>query len=115
MKKTCEYCNATYTPREQVKRPRACNNSKCQKMRQADNERAWRSKNQGLYDNKYHQIKSSERHKNLSILIDIIIESLLTGFRFSGVSFSQDRKIFFELFSTIGIRELNKLCLSFSP
>jgi hypothetical protein len=115
MHRTCEYCNATFVPREQVKRPRACKNSKCQKRRQSDNEKAWRAKNKGLYDKKYHQIKSSERVKNLNSTCQIITKSLFTGLRFSGIDFNQDFELILKLFTSIGIRKLNKLCLSLSP
>lgn len=114
MQKTCEYCNATFTPREQVKRPRACNNSKCQKMRQRDNEKAWREKNKGLYDKKYYQIKSFERQKNLTTIINKIAEAIVIGFRFEGQDLSEYFDYICKLLTSVGIRKLNKLCIDFS-
>lgn len=115
MKKTCEYCSATFAPRAQVKRPRACNNSDCQKKRQSDNEKAWREKNKGLYDKKYHLIKCSERQKNLNKLASELSNSLITGFRFLGINYNQNFEYIFKLFTSFGIRKLNKLCLDFNP
>lgn len=115
MKNTCTYCNVTYTPRAQVKNPVACNNSTCQKKRQRDNEKAWRQKNKGLYDNEYHKIKCAERYKNREKMIQKMVQLLIVGIRFSGAELTQDIDKIYKIFMPIGIRQLNKLFLNFNP
>lgn len=115
MQKTCNYCHAIYTPRPQVKNPKACNKPICQKKRQSANELDWQRKNKNLYDKKYHQIKRSKRLKEVDLIVNIIWQSLLTGLRFHGFSLNSNAHFFTQIIASIGLRQLNKLYFPSSP
>lgn len=114
MQKTCSYCNAIYQPRAQVKNPKACNKSPCQRLRQRDNEREWHRKNRDLYDREYHKIQRTCRQKCILDTISNLIEFFTVGARFAGRSIG-DTQILTQLFASIGIRKLNKLWIPISP
>jgi hypothetical protein len=107
MNNSCKYCHDTYQARPQVKNPQACNKSQCQKLRQANNEKLWRQKNQNLYDKKYHRIKKSVRDSQVKKIVAELIESFMTGLRFKGKMFSETH-ILYQFFNSLGIRFLNK-------
>jgi len=115
MHKTCSYCHDIYTPRVQVKNPKACNKSECQKHRQRDNERDWHQKNKNLYDQKYHQIKRKIRKENFDTIINLVIDALLIGLRFKGKNIKDNLQKLTLFFSSLGIRQINKLCPGLSP
>ncbi|MBI3535547.1 MAG: hypothetical protein HY072_08715, partial [Deltaproteobacteria bacterium] len=78
----CNYCGTSFIPRAQTKKPKACTNRKCQKQRQRDNEKAWKIKNQGLYDGSYFRIKRLQRIKQLRKLAERWFKFLEVGSRF---------------------------------
>lgn len=109
MQKTCNYCHVIYSPRPQVKNPRACKDTMCQKGRQADNEREWRGKNQGIYDKKYHEVKRTLRLKEVASTVSTLIESLTIGLRFRGLLLNSNHHFLIQTFTNLGVHQLNKL------
>ncbi len=106
---TCEFCNRSYSPRPQVKRPRAC--KYCQSQRQSSNEKAWRDRHLGLYDKKYHQIKKRKRIATVEAVASKATECLKAGLLFMGIRADVPSigAYITKLFLSIGIRKLNKL------
>ncbi|HLE12044.1 MAG: hypothetical protein A2504_05955 [Bdellovibrionales bacterium RIFOXYD12_FULL_39_22] len=89
---TCEFCNTEFTPRPQVKNPRACNNNPCQRLRQAANEREWRQLNDHLNSKEYHQIRRNQRIDKIKKINAVVIKSLSIGAEFLGLPI--DVKVF---------------------
>ena len=108
----CEFCLKNFTPRPQVKTPRACSN--CQRLRQRSNERDWHRRNQGLYDAKYHQSQRIQRHQYLKKCVEKIIRFCQAGSRLfeEPVSISSLKQIMLPFFIQLGVRAANKLWLS---
>ncbi len=106
----CEFCNTEYRPRPQVKNPRACNNDRCQKLRQAANEREWRKIHDHLDSKEYHQIRRKQRLEKINKLNAAIIKSFSVGVDFLGLPINIDvfSAIFRHLFSGLGLRKMNK-------
>lgn len=104
----CEFCNASFNPRPQVKRPRACTN--CQPIRQRQNEREWHDRHRGLYDKKYHQLKKLKRAKALLNYSQEILQWLEVGVRFFGkeLNLKSFEFLFSKFFASLGIRQVNK-------
>ena len=105
----CEFCNTFYTPRPQVKRPRACKN--CQQKRQKANEKAWRERNRGLYDRKYHAVLRERRCQTIQCIISMFMKVIKIGSTFIGQEINTDQieQYFSELFRSLGIRKLKKV------
>ena len=105
----CEFCPVTFTPRPQVKRPRACPN--CQVVRQRENERAWHGRNRGLYDGKYHRIQRSVRSQQLQDCAKKVVRFCEAGSRFFGerIAIVGLEAILTRFFEDVGIRAANKL------
>ena len=61
----CEFCGASFCPRPQVKKPRACGRLGCQKKRQKSNELDWRNRNLTQSDPQYHRLRKLARLKQL--------------------------------------------------
>ena len=84
----CTICNETFTPRPQVKTPKACFKLGCQAARQKANEIRWRSRNQENYDGKYHSIQRASRAKKLNELVMQLLECLRIGGRLKSFHFN---------------------------
>ena len=114
----CGFCHTEFTPRPQVKRPRAC--SSCQKRRQRENEKAWKQRNLGLYDGKYHRRQRDDRTKEFKARIEQLVRCIEVGSSFLGAVFSDESKAEFKAWLLIavlgaGVRRANKLwCLGFA-
>ena len=78
----CEFCHVMFEPRPQVRRPRACQS--CQRKRQRENEREWRSRHEGIYDGKYQQVQKKERSKKLKKMAERIMKLIEVGKSFLG-------------------------------
>ncbi|MCK5537499.1 MAG: hypothetical protein KAI79_11780 [Bacteroidales bacterium] len=115
MNKTCAYCNDIYQPRPQVKNPKACKKSYCQKQRQKDNERSWHQKNKILYDAKYAQIQRKIRAEKIKKMITKITNALAIGLRFNGEKFNENFNNLTLFLADLGIRQLNKFCIDLLP
>ena len=108
----CEFCHTEYTPRPQVKKPRAC--TECQELRQAANEKAWKDKNVGLYDGEYHRVRRSGRIRKLRAKIENWIRCMEVGGRLLGVpAFLRENRAelasaFLKFLSRLGITHANK-------
>ncbi len=109
----CEFCSASFQPRPQVKNPRACAESSCQRKRQRANEREWRTRHSVAPGSDYHRIRRRQRHKLLKEISRRIFECIEVGSRFLNRSFNevelQHQLSDFSL--QLGIRRANKLCL----
>jgi hypothetical protein len=106
----CEFCSATYQPRPQVKRPRAC--PQCQKQRQRANEKAWHFKHQAKFDPSYFSVKRELRLKEVRKLVEEFLKCFLVGLTFSGKRPGDEgllRDYFQRFFLELGIRRVNKL------
>ena len=108
---TCEFCNTEFTPRPQVKKPRACSN--CQKLRQKANEKSWRTKHLGIYDRKYHRIKREVRQSEIRTKAKDVIRCIKVGGTLLGVNLSEEiqqsmNELFLKFLSDLGIRRANK-------
>ncbi len=106
----CEFCNTTFEPRPQTKKPRACNNDKCQKKRQAVNEKEWRCKHQDLSSPRYHQIRRKQRQDKIDLILNVLIRCFSIGKEFLDIPLLiQDfSNILAKLLSRLGIRSINK-------
>lgn len=111
MQCTCKFCFTEFEARPQTKNPQACNNDSCQKARQRQNERDWHQKNKKLYDSKYHQQQRIERHKNILEKIAELIDGIIAGLTFKGISINKDlfEDIFKNFMLGVGLRQINKL------
>jgi len=109
---TCEFCNSEFSPRPQVKKPRACPN--CQRLRQRANEKAWREKNLGCYDGKYHSAKRDGRKAAIQEKVTDLLRCIEVGGTLLGVPFTKEIRdsfqgIFLKFMFTLGIRIVNKV------
>jgi len=110
---TCAYCHKSFTPRPQVKNPRACSTRDCQKKRQRDNEKAWRINNKGLYGRDYHNSQKQSRIREIRSKSASILRALKIGYDFLGGNLDWvhfEVKVF-QFFVSLGLRRLNKLWL----
>lgn len=113
--RNCEFCHTEYTPHPQVKKPRACSN--CQKLRQRENEKAWKQKNLGLYDGKYHRHQRKERLDEIKSRIKHLVRCIEVGSTLLGIIFSNSSRDEFMNWLVpavlgVGTRRANKLwCL----
>lgn len=108
---TCEFCHTEFVPRPQVKNARACNNDRCQKLRQAANEREWREVHTQLDSKEYHRIRRKQRIEKLKKVNSAFKKSFKIGVDFLGLPINIDAflAIFESLLSPIGIRKINKV------
>ena len=108
----CEFCCSQFTPRPQVKNARACGKKSCQEDRQKSNEKAWRAKNTGLYDGKYHQGQRMSRMRRIREVANNLSNCLKTGATMLGVLINGPAifGLLLRFFSDLGIRGTNKLC-----
>ncbi len=106
----CEYCGARFNPRPQVKNPRACKKSGCQKKRQRSNELACRSRSYGVRDSEYHRICKAARLACILRVIEIIVKCLTVGTRILGetVAVEAFRALLLNFFVRLGVRKINK-------
>ncbi len=104
----CEYCNACFQARPQVKHPRACQN--CQLKRQRENEKSWHFKHKSNFDREYHGIQKIQRFERLQEISKIICQWIKTGAIFSGNNFlnSDWENSFMSFLVKLGIRKVNK-------
>ena len=109
---TCEFCHTQFTPRSQVKTPRACNKDMCQRQRQRDNERSWRERHKHLEDKNYHQIRRHQRRKKIHDIGQLIFKCMAVGREFLGIPIYMEnmRTHFIDFLLELGIRRINKLC-----
>lgn len=75
----CNFCDATFNPRPQVKTPKACNKKECQKKRQRANEWDWHQRQGYSRDKEYHQIRRKQRAQKLSLATKILLKCLEVG------------------------------------
>ena len=113
----CEFCGASFCPRPQVKKPRACARLDCQKKRQRSNELDWRDRNSTRSDPHYHRIRKQARLKQLKSASVIFCRCFSTGATLLGEALSVDdfEEIFFQLLMRLGLRRVNKLWLGGIP
>jgi hypothetical protein len=106
----CEFCPNLFSPRPQVKRPRACSN--CQFLRQQENEKTWHSKNKEKHDALYHRVQKGLRVETLSEISKKVCEWLRIGMEFKGgsVDVKELGKLLLRFFLDLGIRRVNKFC-----
>jgi len=106
----CEFCNDKFSPRAQVKNPRACNKRSCQNKRQRSNEKQWHSQNPEGADSMYHRVTKLTRIRELRKISQKIAELLITGARFAGYHMESFhfQSFVFEFFKHLGIRKVNK-------
>jgi hypothetical protein len=113
----CEFCHIQFTPRNQVKNPRACVTEKCQKLRQRDNEKTWKQKHLDQYDKEYHEIQRDKRDKEIEDILNSILKCIEVGINFLGQKIEfQNFKVYFTTFIfKLGIRQINKFWNSKEP
>ena len=106
----CEFCNTQFIPRPQVIKPRACNKSKCQRLRQRANEREWHRRNRHLSSTKYHRIRRRQREDKIKKLNKAMIKCFSVGKEFLGLPVNTDilSSILFNSFLELGLRKINK-------
>ena len=106
----CEFCEALFSPRPQVKNPRACSNDCCQKKRQRLNEKTWRERHPELYGKEYFAGQKETRARVLEGLAAIVSSCFKTGAILIGVDmdWTAVRKEFENLFLQLGLRRVNK-------
>ena len=79
---TCKFCGTEYSPRPQVKNPKACKKQSCQTLRQRSNEREWRSKNYFRFDGRYYRNWRKSINKRRNEFRNTLIEALSLGLKF---------------------------------
>lgn len=106
----CEFCRASFYPRPQVKNPRACLRSECQRKRQRSNELEWRKAHSTQSDPQYHRIRKLARLKQLRALSEWIGRCVETGARFlkKSFSFESTHELLLQFLVSLGIRKINK-------
>ena len=106
----CEFCHIQFTPRNQVKNPRACVTEKCQTLRQRDNEKTWKQKHLDQYDKEYHEIQRDKRTREIEDILKSLLECLRAGARFldKKIEFQNFTAIFSDFIFKLGIRKINK-------
>lgn len=107
----CQFCEANYLPRKQVKSPRACHKKRCQHRRQKANEYEWRVKHNLISDPEYHRLQRKQRTKTLTALVNLIFECASVGSKFLNRSMQQLnlRSLLSDFIFTQGIRRIKKL------
>lgn len=105
----CEFCNASFLPRPQVKRPRAC--GKCQVKRQRENEKEWRINNKGLNSGAYFRNWRLARQELFQMLTNQILALIKIGITFQKQTIDIDAvsSIILEGLVALGVRHANKL------
>lgn len=107
----CTICNETFTPRPQVKTPKACFKPSCQAARQKANEISWRFRNREDYDGKYHSILRALRAKKLKEIVTRLLECLRIGGRMKNFHFDAGA---LEVFLTHALSKLgSRACKKF--
>ena len=107
--RNCEFCHTEYTPRPQVKKPRAC--ADCQKPRQRDNEYRWRKANPRYSLPLYYEQWRKDRDKRLKTAVDALSKCIRIGKDMVGMNLEMDElgAALTEFLYTLGIRRVNKL------
>ena len=110
--KNCEFCSRAFSPRPQVKNPRACNAPVCQAARQRSNEKDWHSRQAEVYDADYHRLKRVGRGRRIQALAERLLACLRTGALLLGadLDFGAIGRELHLIFFRLGIRRLNKFC-----
>ena len=105
-----EFCPASFYPRPQVKNPRACERTECQRKRQRSNELAWRARNETSQDAEYHRICRQGRLKRLQEFAAIMSRCLSTGATFlnESISLGPIQDILLRFLLELGVRKINK-------
>ena len=108
--KCCEFCLAEFHPRPQVKNPRACENINCQKVRQRQNEKEWRSKNSEYPGEKYYEIKRVQRIRRIKSVLESLIKCFEVGGKLFGFKIIMEEfsRILEGLLFKLGVRQINK-------
>jgi hypothetical protein len=106
----CEFCKEEFTPRAQVKNPRACNKQSCQRKRQKINEKEWRERNRELYDKKYHNIMKQKRMELLLKYSKKLLNLIEIGRTFLGEALEIEifKDYIFKFFIQLGIKNVKK-------
>ena len=106
----CEFCNREFSPRPQVKYPRACFERSCQAERQKTNEKDWRNRQDVIRPNSYDSLQRGLRTAAIKKIVAEILKCLGIGRRMSGFSdFGASSVDFFtQIFLNLGIRRTNK-------
>ena len=113
----CEFCKEKFTPRAQVKNPRACNKRSCQRKRQKINEKEWRERNKGLYDKKYHNIMKQKRKERLLEYSGKLLELIEIGriYLDEKLKIENISEYIFNFFIKLGIRKVKKFWIQDNP
>ena len=106
----CEFYHIEFSPRPQVKNPRACKLDQCQVKRQRSNEKAWKDKHSQEYDKEYHETQRDKRSRAIEMVLDTILKCLDIGSKLTGKSIQiNDFKAYFTTFLfKLGLRRINK-------
>ena len=106
----CEFCCASFSPRPQVKNPRACGRAECQGKRQRSNELAWRQRNNVVNDPEYHLLCKRARLERLGHVSERMSRCLSTGATFLNEKIPLElmRDLLFQFLRELGIRRVNK-------
>ena len=106
----CEFCHIEFSPRPQVKNPRACKLDQCQTQRQRSNEKAWKLKHSSEYDKEYHEIQRDKRLKAIEKVLESIMKCFDVGSKLIGKNIQiNDFKAHITTFLfSLGIRRINK-------
>ena len=107
----CTFCNEIFTPRPQVKSPKACSNPKCQRARQKSNEIAWKERNRPNHDATYHRIRRGLRVKKLREMISLLVAAMCVGGRLNNFAFNvlAMTEFLVRVVTELGSRRANKL------
>lgn len=108
---TCNFCGIEYSPRPQVKKPKACKKKGCQTLRQRCNEREWRVKNHFRFDGKYYRDWRKSANKRRNEFKSTLIEALSLGLNFREIcefDIDQISALFSDFVQTLGLRPINK-------
>lgn len=106
----CTICGEDFIPRPQVRRPKACFKSICQKARQKANEIAWRARINADNTGRYHQIQRASRAKRLREITLQLMECLKIGGRMLNRLFDREglEAFLVKALGELGIRRCNK-------
>ena len=86
----CNYCQNSFIPRPQVKRPKACKASECQRKRQRDNERSWHKIHKDQFNKKYHNQQKKKRFVKIVNYASLLLGCFKIGAKFSDMNINME-------------------------
>lgn len=107
----CEFCSREFSPRPQIKHPRACSAAGCQQKRQRSNETSWLARHRDDYKRSYYEIQKKLRMVVMGEFIKRLLDCLKVGARMTSMplDFGAIELFLAPIIFKLGVRRTNKL------